>query len=134
MIQEKNNLTVSKLAASIDRKTTFDENCILHQSLSLMADKWTLLILMSLMQGTKRTNELQKQIKGISPKMLSQTLRILQDYGMIDRKVYAEVPPKVEYTLTTFGESTAAPLAALFEWSLDWEPKLREIYGKEISG
>jgi DNA-binding HxlR family transcriptional regulator len=113
---------------SIDRKALFDENCILHQSIALIADKWTLLILMTLMQGTKRNSELQRQVVGISPKMLAQTLKNLTAYGMITRKVYPEVPPRVEYTLTEFGQSLARPLAALFDWSLQWEPELRALH------
>lgn len=113
---------------SVTNKAVFDENCILHQSFSLIADKWTLLIIMSLLQGTKRNSEIQKQVQDITPKMLSQTLKTLMRYGMIERKVFPEVPPRVEYTLTPFGESLSKPLAALFDWSLDWEDELNKIY------
>ena len=93
-----------------------------------MANKCTLLLLMALMQGTKRNSELQRQIKGISPKMLTQTLKILIGYGMITRKVFPEVPPRVEYELTEFGKSTADPLMALLEWSVSWEEQLTILY------
>lgn len=83
---------------------------------------------MALMQGTKRNGELQRQIEGISPKMLAQTLKTLIGYGMVTRTVYPEVPPKVEYSLTEFGSSTAGPLAALLDWSVEWEAHLRELY------
>lgn len=83
---------------------------------------------MALMQGTKRNSELQKQIAGISPKMLAQTLKTLISYGMVTRVVYPEVPPKVEYSLTEFGESTSEPLNALLKWSIEWETHLRELY------
>lgn len=126
--QQKKNSTTSKLRGILDDKPLLDETCILHQSLSLMADKWTMLILMALMQGTKRNSELQRQIQGISPKMLAQTLKTLIGYGMINREVYPEVPPRVEYSLTEFGESTAGPLAALLDWSVEWEDHLRKLY------
>lgn len=125
---EKENRNYLKLQDSLALKSNLDEHCILNQSLTLMADKWTLLILMALMQGTKRNSELQRQIRGISPKMLTQTLKTLIGYGMVTRKVYPEVPPRVEYELTAFGKSTADPLMALFEWSLSWEPQLTKLY------
>lgn len=129
VVKEQNkNSAASKLRGILDDKPLLDQTCILHQSLSLIADKWTMLILMALMQGTKRNSELQRQIQGISPKMLAQTLKMLAGYGMINRKVYPEVPPRVEYSLTEFGESTAGPLAALLDWSVEWEEHLRALY------
>ncbi|WKX75871.1 winged helix-turn-helix transcriptional regulator [Zobellia laminariae] len=116
---------------SVTKKKVFDEDCILHRSFSLIADKWTLLIIMSLLQGTKRNSEIQRQVQGITPKMLAQTLKTLLKYGMVERKVFPEVPPRVEYTLTEFGRSLSEPLSLLFDWSLDWEDKLNKIYSKK---
>jgi DNA-binding HxlR family transcriptional regulator len=130
-LDQKKDLTVARLHAILENKPLLDQSCILHQSLSLIADKWTLLILMALMQGTKRNSELQRQIAGISPKMLAQTLKTLVGYGMVERVIYPEVPPKVEYSLTGFGSSTAGPLAALLDWSVEWEDHLRELYQAE---
>lgn len=115
---------------SLTARTVFDENCIIQQSFALIADKWTLLIVTALMQGTKRNSDLQKQVIGISPKMLSQTLKTLLRYGMISRKVYPEVPPRVEYTLTEFGTSLVEPLASFYDWSVNWEDRLRAAYKK----
>lgn len=116
---------------SVTKKKVFDEDCILHRSFSLIADKWTLLIIMSLLQGTKRNSEIQRQVQGITPKMLAQTLKTLLKYGMVERKVFPEVPPRVEYTLTEFGRSLSEPLSLLFDWSLDWEDELNKIYAKK---
>jgi len=127
----KKNKKNIQFEESLTQKRVFDENCILHRSFSLIADKWTLLIIMSLLQGTKRTSEIQKQVHGITPKMLSQTLKTLLKYGMIERKVYPEIPPRVEYTLTEFGKSLSDPLSLLFDWSLDWETELNKIYSKK---
>ncbi len=124
------NKNFCKLQQILLLKSNLDESCILNQSLSLIANKWTLLILMSLMQGRKRTGEIQKQINGISPKMLNETLKKLVSYGMVKRKIYPEVPPRVEYSLTEFGISTADPLIALSDWSVEWENKLTELYKK----
>lgn len=129
-LERKKNENYLKLNQILLVKSNLDESCILNQSLALIANKWTLLILMALMQETKRTNELQKQINGISPKMLNQTLKKLIGYDMVKRKVYPEVPPRVEYSLTEFGISTADPLAALLDWSVEWENKLTKLYKK----
>ena len=93
--EEKNLEDFQKLRQHILSRSIFDESCILNQSLTLIANKWTLLTLVSLIQSSKRTNELQKQIEGISPKMLNETLKKLMAYGMVKRKVYPEVPPRV---------------------------------------
>lgn len=120
-----------KLQEALHLKSNLDESCILNQSLSLIANKWTLLVLMALMQGTKRNSELQRQINGISPKMLTQTLKTLIGYGMVTRKAYPEVPPRVEYNLTEFGKSTADPLMGLLNWSVSWEEELRKLYNED---
>lgn len=125
---QKENKNYLELQQTLWVKSNLDESCILNQALTLIANKWTLLILMALMQGTKRNSELQCQINGISPKMLTQTLKTLIDYGMIERKVYPQVPPRVEYYLTEFGKSTADPLIALLNWSVEWENELSTIY------
>lgn len=124
----KKNENFLKLQQSLLLKSKLDENCILHKSLTLLANKWTLLVIMTLMQGTKRTNEIQKQISGVSPKVLNETLKKLISYGLINRTVYPEVPPRVEYSLTKFGISMADPLAALLEWSLENELLVNDIY------
>ncbi|MFC3560258.1 winged helix-turn-helix transcriptional regulator [Pedobacter jamesrossensis] len=126
--QRKKNENYLKLQQTLLVKSILDESCILNQSLSLIANKWTLLILMALMQGTKRNSELLRQINGISPKMLTQTLKSLITYGMVTRKVFPEVPPRVEYALTEFGISTADPLMALLNWSVSWEEQVTKLY------
>lgn len=130
MVEEgrKENENFLKIQERLLIKSSLDESCLLHQSLTLIANKWTLLILVALMQGKKRNSELLRQIDGISPKMLAQTLKTLIKYGMAERRVYPEVPPRVEYELTTFGKSTADPLMALLKWSVDWEEKVTRIY------
>ena len=82
----------------------------------LLADKWTIPVIHALARGTKRTGQLKNEIVGVSQKMLTQTLRALEEHGLIERKVYPVVPPRVEYTLTAMGESINEPLAAICEW------------------
>lgn len=84
---------------------------------SLLADKWTIPLIHSLARGTKRTGELKRALGGVSQKMLTQTLRTIEDHGLIERKVYAEVPPRVEYSLTPLGRSLNEPLTIICEWT-----------------
>lgn len=99
-----------------DHTMIMDESCLLHQAVTLLADKWTLLVLLSLFQGSKRTSELLRQISGISPKMLTQTLRKLEDNQLVARTVFPVVPPKVEYSLTPAGRELESVLSALYDW------------------
>jgi DNA-binding HxlR family transcriptional regulator len=90
----------------------------LYNLCSLLADKWTPVVLVTLLQGTRRTSELLRDIPGISPKMLTQSLKKLISYKMVERKVYPEVPPHVEYVVTEFGRSFSTPIIAVYNWSV----------------
>jgi DNA-binding HxlR family transcriptional regulator len=85
---------------------------------ALLADKWTIPVIHALSRGTRRTGELKEEIGRISQKMLTQTLRTLEGHGLVERKVYAVVPPKVEYRLTDLGRSINEPLAEICAWTL----------------
>ena len=89
-----------------------------------IADKWTALIIQVLASGTRRYAELQREIGGISQKMLTQTLRSLERDGLVQRKVYPEVPPKVEYSLSKLGRTLIEPLQAICRWSEKHLPEL----------
>ncbi len=95
----------------------YNEKCPSRQVLNLIADKWTSLVIGQLGQKTMRFSALHREINGISQKMLTQTLRELERNGFVRRTVYAEVPPRVEYTLTPLGEKLRGPLAAIREWA-----------------
>lgn len=97
----------------------FDQQCAGHMLINHIADKWTLLVIFSLCQGVKRHSQIMAQIQGISPKMLTQTLRKLEAAGLASREAFAEVPPRVEYRLTEIGESLACSLASLCSWAED---------------
>jgi len=86
---------------------------------SLLADKWTIPVIHALARGTKRTGELRRALAGVSQKMLTQTLRMLEDRGLVERTVYPVVPPHVEYRLTELGESINQPLQHLCEWTAE---------------
>ncbi|MBZ0296785.1 MAG: helix-turn-helix transcriptional regulator [Anaerolineae bacterium] len=91
--------------------------CPTRQILDRIGDKWTALVIGLLEDEPKRFSELQRSIGGISQKMLTQTLRNLERDGLVNRKVYPEVPPRVEYTLTPLGETLCTPLTAIRAWA-----------------
>ncbi|WP_223654144.1 winged helix-turn-helix transcriptional regulator [Hymenobacter psoromatis] len=96
----------------------------LQEAYAFLAHKWTLLVLGALAHGPRRHGEVQRQVVGISPKMLTQTLQKLVQYNLATRTVYPQVPPRVEYTLTAFGESTAEPITAVLAWYTRWETEI----------
>lgn len=95
----------------------YDATCPTRHVLDLIADKWTALIIGRLTEGPQRFAALHRRIGGISQKMLTQSLRRLERDGLVQRTVYAEVPPRVDYTLTPLGHTLWAPLAALRDWA-----------------
>lgn len=96
----------------------FDINYPVELSLALIGDKWKLLILCQLFNEPKRFGEISRSIKNINQKMLTQQLRALEADGFITRKVFAEVPPRVEYSLTELGRSLAPVIKSLFDWGM----------------
>src|SRR5882757_10468355 len=97
--------------------SVMDAQCPSRLVLDRIADKWTALIIHVLATGTRRYAALQREIGGISQKMLTQTLRSLERDGLVARKVHPVVPPKVEYSLTPLGRTLIEPLHALCRWS-----------------
>lgn len=96
-------------------------NCPVEVTLSLLENKWKVLILYELLERTKRFGELSKAVSGISQKMLTQQLRQMEKDGIIKRKVYAEVPPRVEYSLTEIGKSLKPILDAMHKWGSNYK-------------
>lgn len=94
-----------------------DDDAAAHEILARIANRWTALIVQALAGGTKRYNALRRELGGPSHKMLSQTLRNLEDDGIVSRKAYPVVPPKVEYSLTPLGETLVEPLIAICAWA-----------------
>nr|WP_302305475.1 helix-turn-helix domain-containing protein [Ruthenibacterium lactatiformans] len=97
--------------------------CPVETTMMLIGDKWKVLILRDLMDGTKRFGELKKSIGTVSQKVLTAQLRDMEEKGLLTRKVYAEVPPRVEYTLTETGYSLKPILDAMWAWGLDYKAK-----------
>ncbi len=96
-------------------------DCPVETTLMLIGDKWKVLILRDLMPGTKRFGELKKSIGSVSQKVLTAQLRNMEESGLVNRKVYAEVPPKVEYSLTELGKSLKPILDSMKNWGENYK-------------
>ncbi len=106
-----------------NEKTIINElpNCPVETTLTLISNKWNVLILRDLMDGTKRFGELRKSIGNISQKVLTAQLRQMEERGLVTRTVHPEVPPRVEYTLTELGYSLKPILDAMKVWGENYK-------------
>lgn len=95
-------------------------NCYFQLATDIIGGKWKGMVLWSLKKGVRRNGELKKMIPSISQKMLTQQLRELEDVGIVERLVYPEIPPKVEYKLTKYGEKLIPILYELHDWGRDY--------------
>ena len=98
-------------------------DCPVETTLMLISDRWKVLILRDLFTGTKRFGELKRSLEGISQKVLTANLKSMEADGLLTRRAYAEVPPRVEYTLIELGESLRPVIAAMFDWGVDYKLK-----------
>lgn len=97
--------------------------CPVETTLTLISNRWKVLILRDLMEGTRRFGELKKSLGGISQKVLTSNLRDMEDSGLLTREIYPEVPPRVEYTLTDTGYSLKPVLDSMFAWGTEYKKK-----------
>lgn len=102
--------------------------CPVETTLSLISNRWKVLIIRDLMDGTKRFGELKKSIGTISQKVLTSNLRSMEEDGLLLRKVYPEVPPRVEYTLTKTGYSLKPILDAMLLWGNDYQKQQKSSH------
>ena len=98
--------------------------CPVETTLTLISDKWKILIIRDLLGGTKRFSELRRSVGHISQKVLSSNLRQMEADGVVHHEVYAEVPPRVEYSLTTTGRSLETVINALHDWGEHYKAEL----------
>lgn len=110
----------------MNEKTKELPACPVETTLTLIGDKWKVLILRDLMPGTKRFGELKKSIDTVSQKVLTAQLRDMEENGLVHREVYAEVPPRVEYSLTELGQSLKPILDAMWNWGEDYKNSVTE--------
>lgn len=97
--------------------------CPVETTLMLISDRWKVLIIRDLLAGTKRFGELKKSVGNISQKVLTSNLRSMEDDGLLTRKVFPEVPPRVEYTLTETGYSLKPLLDSMTDWGMAYKKK-----------
>ena len=100
--------------------------CPIKLSVDVLDGKWTLLILRDLFEGTRRFGELLAALDGVSSKTLTDRLRSMQAQGIVQREVFAEVPPRVEYSLTPLGQTLAPVIESLREWGTLWASEVRD--------
>lgn len=105
--------------------------CPVETTLTLISDKWKVLILRDLLSGTKRFGELKKSIGHVTQKVLTAQLRQMEESGLLNRTVYAEVPPRVEYTLTELGYSLKPILDAMLVWGENYKKKVETEWGQD---
>ena len=98
--------------------------CPVEMTLQLMGDRWKVLIIRDLLDGTRRFGELKKSVGDISQKVLTSNLRAMEESGLLTRKIYAEVPPKVEYTLTETGYSLKPILDVMSDWGSNYKSQI----------
>ncbi|MDI5963455.1 winged helix-turn-helix transcriptional regulator [Streptantibioticus silvisoli] len=110
--------TQAESSGAVLRGSPYRADCPTRRILDRIGDRWTVLIVGVLWDGTARFSELRRRVEGISQKMLTQTLRGLERDGLVHRTVHPEVPVRVEYTLTEAGRTLREPLRALEEWSI----------------
>ena len=98
--------------------------CPVEATLTLIGNKWKVLILRDLLEGTRRFGALKKSVTGISQKVLTANLREMEAQGLLTRTVYPEVPPRVEYALTATGESLRSVLDAMVDWGTAYQKRI----------
>ncbi|MDS0527482.1 helix-turn-helix transcriptional regulator [Clostridium sp. SHJSY1] len=99
--------------------------CPVEMTLQLIGNRWKVLIIRDLLEGTKRFGELKKSVGSITQKVLTQNLREMEESGLLTRKVYAEVPPRVDYTLTEVGYSLKPILNSMIEWGTSYKNNIK---------
>lgn len=101
------------------RGQVFLADCPTRLAVEIIAEKWAVIVLFALSLEPQRPGDLAELIGGISRKVLTQTLRRLQAYGLVERHAYAESPPRVEYSLTALGSTLVEPIKVLTDWARD---------------
>ena len=99
-------------------------SCPVERTLEIIGGRWKALVIHELMQGTRRFSELHKALVGVTHRTLTQQLRELEQFGIVRREVFGEVPPKVEYSLTGLGTTLQPVLLAMHQWAVDHEEEI----------
>ena len=116
MTQRVSTTVEDAAEAAVEEKVV----CPVARTAEIISGKWTILIIRDLTTGTKRFSELERSLAGISPKTLSERLTVLEREGILHRRTYAEVPPKVEYSLTEKGQALLNVINAMRSYGTRW--------------
>lgn len=121
----KNSTIVDNQDIKKERKMVFDENsCPVTATMQVLGGKWKAILINAIyLTSPARFGELKRSVKGITQSMLTQQLRELEDDGLISRKIYAEIPPRVEYTLTEFGLTLSPIMQSMAKWGAEFRMK-----------
>lgn len=103
-----------------------------EMTLKMVGDRWKVLIIQNLMEGTKRFGELKKELGDITQKVLTSNLRLLEEKGILIRKVYAQIPPRVDYTLTQLGYELKPVIDSMIEWAEEYRKTMAKMLNIEL--
>jgi DNA-binding HxlR family transcriptional regulator len=125
----ENDTNVDNQKYNAEEKIIFDENsCPVTATMKVLGGKWKPILINAIyLTAPARFGELKRSVKGITQSMLTQQLRELEDDGLISRKIYAEIPPRVEYTLTEFGLTLSPVMLALAKWGKEYRIKKQMV-------
>jgi DNA-binding HxlR family transcriptional regulator len=125
----KNNTIVDNQEVSKEKKIIFDEeSCPVTATMQVLGGKWKSILINAIYHTSPaRFGELKRSVKGITQSMLTQQLRELESDGLICRKIYAEIPPRVEYTLTEFGLTLSPIILSMAKWGEDYRLKKKNV-------
>lgn len=103
-----------------------------EMTIKMVGDRWKVLIIQNLLEGTKRFGELKRELGDITQKVLTSNLRLLEEKGILVRKVYAQIPPRVDYTLTQLGYDLKPVIDSMIKWAEDYRRNMAELLNIEI--
>jgi DNA-binding HxlR family transcriptional regulator len=125
----KNDTNIENQSVVAEKKFVFDENsCPVTATMKVLGGKWKPILINAIyLTAPARFGELKRSVKGITQSMLTQQLRELEDDGLISRKIYAEIPPRVEYTLTEFGLTLSPIMQSMAKWGEEFRIKKSKV-------
>lgn len=107
--------------------TEYTEDSLAEMTLKMVGDRWKVLIIQNLLEGTKRFGELKRELGDITQKVLTSNLRLLEAKGILVRKVYAQIPPRVDYTLTQLGYELKPVIDSMTKWAEEYRRNMAEL-------
>ena len=126
-------VTMEKTSPLTISRDDYDLKCATRQTFEILSDKWVPGLIYLLSRGPQRPGELLRRLEGLSKKMLTQTLRNLEQWGIVNRQVFDVIPPHVEYSLTPLGQAFVEPIALLHGWAQSHKTQVGAVYTQQQS-